>query len=60
MFVSITDVNECLKKDACPDEQSCINTDGSFECMWNPCPEPGFVRATNGTCLGMLTPSQHQ
>ena len=31
-FYSPADINECLNSCACPNDQECVNTEGSFEC----------------------------
>lgn len=47
----ISDINECLNPDTCPNEQ-CENTAGSYECV--PC-LPG-MEAWAGTCYGESEP----
>ena len=29
------DINECDSSDACPQDSTCVNTDGSFQCNCN-------------------------
>ena len=30
-----TDIDECGSADVCPQDSTCVNTDGSFECNCN-------------------------
>lgn len=40
MFHILIDMDECqLKEDECNEEQSCLNTKGSYLCLPTSCPE---------------------
>ena len=41
------DINECDSSDACPQDSTCVNTDGSFQCNCN----DGFTM-TGAECEG--------
>lgn len=46
-----SDIDECLDPTSCPDNATCFNTDGSFECVC----DPGFMLNDNdGTCDGVF------
>ena len=56
MLYLLTDIDECISKETCLADQTCINTDGSFICINSPC-KAGYKRV-NGSCTGMLNSKQ--
>lgn len=52
MFSLSTDIDECKAK-VCKDEQTCLNTFGSFECIDNKKCKTGLKKnPTTGKCEG--------
>ena len=51
ILFSHVDINECFQQDLCHIGQSCINSIGSYNCIWKHC-RSGFERNDNASCIG--------